>query len=72
METKYYEWSTYEPRTLMRRTEDFQDQIFINGIWSHTDRILGYMLKGDFGVDPIDTQSAIDKYPEAFGGAKGI
>jgi hypothetical protein len=66
METRYYEWSTYEPRTLMRRTVDLQDQIFVNGIWRYTDRILGYMFKGDFGVDPIDTQSAKDKYPEAF------
>lgn len=66
METRYYEWSTYEPRTLMRRTVDLQDQIFVNGIWRYTDRILGYMFKGDFGVDPIDTQSAKEKYPEAF------
>jgi hypothetical protein len=66
MEDKYFEWSTYEPRSLMRRTADFQDQIFVDGIWRDTDRILGYMLKGDFGVDPIDTQSAKEKYPEAF------
>lgn len=66
METRYYEWSTYEPRSLMRRTEDSQDQIFVDGAWRYTDRILGYMLKGDFGVDPIDTQSAMEKYPEAF------
>jgi hypothetical protein len=45
---------------------DLQDQIFVNGIWRYTDRILGYMFKGDFGVDPIDTQSAKEKYPEAF------
>jgi hypothetical protein len=50
----------------MRRTEDLQDQIFIYGGWSYTDRILGYMFKGDFGVDPIDTSSAKEKYPEAF------
>lgn len=66
METRYYEWSTYEPRTLMRRTVDLQDQIFVNGIWRYTDRILGYMFKGDFGVDPIDAECAKEKYPEAF------
>lgn len=66
MEAKYFEWSTYEPKTLMRRTADFQDQIFVDGIWSHTDRILGYMLKGDFGVEPIAAEIAREKYPEAF------
>ena len=72
METKYYEWTTYEPRTLMRTSEEFGDQIFVDGVWRYTDRILGYMYKGEFGVDPIDTQSAKEKYPEAFSGAKGI
>lgn len=66
METRYYEWSTYEPGRLMRRTEDLKDQIFVDGVWRYTDRILGYMFKGDFGVDPIDTQTAKEKYPEAF------
>lgn len=66
MEIRYYEWSTYEPSKLMRRTEDLQDQIFVGGIWRHTDHILDYMYKGEFGVDPIDTQSAKEKYPEAF------
>lgn len=66
MEAKYFEWSTYEPKTLMRRTADSQDQIFVDGIWNHTDRILGYMLKGDFGVEPIATETAREKYPEAF------
>jgi hypothetical protein len=50
----------------MRRSTDLGHHIFSNGEWHWTDRIMSYMAKGDDYIDTIDTESAKEKYPEAF------
>ena len=66
IDTQYYEWGSSEPRLLMRRSTDLGHHIFSNGEWHWTDRIMSYMAKGDDYIDTIDTESAKEKYPEAF------